>query len=645
MGLKWKFKLTLVLIGLTITLIALTGCVQEKPPRLGNESLGNESKVTGLKTFTNFSSEEELREYLSKSQSLGYSSGILGGIVTADVVLDVAKGVSEAPSTMPAPTPAPIPTPTPTPVSAPDRYSTTNVQVAGIDEPDIVKTDGRNIYFSRSWMGWIHPVKFIPEIDRNTKIILAFPPEDLEKKFEMDEAGELLLHNNTLIILGYDRIVAYNVSGKPEKVWDADMNSQLVAARLYGSKLYLITRSWIGYYEPVPIKPLTINGEEVVIDHTRIYHPAEPIYADVTYNVMILDPETGKVENSASFIGSAGQSVVYMSTNAIYITYYQTPDQADLMYEFLKENRDLVSDEVIKRIEKLRQYDISNRAKYVEIQEILRQYSSSLDKDERKKFENEFWNRLMKYREEHRRELEKTRIVKMSLDLKPLASGEVPGRLLNQFSMDEYKGYLRVATTLGNTNDLYVLNTNLKAIGSIKDFGQDERIYAVRFIGDRGYIVTFRQTDPFFVIDLSDPTKPEIKGELKIPGYSSYLHPISEHIILGVGKEGSEVKVSLFDVSSPEKPEEIDRYILKEHWSDILRTHHAFLLDSKHKVFFLPGASGGYIFSYGEKLELVKVVDMPAVRAIYIDDYLYIIGDKIVVFDERTWEKVNELDL
>jgi|Deesub1362B_J571_1020462.scaffolds.fasta_scaffold00053_90 uncharacterized secreted protein with C-terminal beta-propeller domain len=643
MGFKWKSKwwIFVLVTGLAITLIALTGCVQEeKPPELNNKSKAKPE----LKAFTNFSSEEELREYLSKSQSVGYSFGIWGELV---ITADVAKGgVPEAvPAPRPATTPAPIPAPTPTPAPTPGRYSTTNVQVAGIDEPDIVKTDGRNIYFSRFWMGWVHPVKFVPEMGGNTKIILAFPPEELEKKFEIDESGQLLLDNSTLIILDYDRIVAYNVSGKPEKVWNADLNSRLVAARLYDSKLYLITRSWIDYYEPIPVKPLVINGKEVIIDYTRIYHPIEPVYADVTYNVLILDPETGRVENSASFIGSAGQSIVYMSTSAIYITYFQTPDQADLMYKFLKENRDLVSNEVIQRIEKLRQYDISNRAKYVEIQEILRQYSSSLDRDERKKFENEFWNRLMKYREEHKRDLEKTRIVKMSLDLKPLAAGEIPGRLLNQFSLDEYQGYLRVATTIGDTNDLYVLDADLKVVGSIKDFGQDERIYAVRFIGDRGYIVTFRQTDPFFVIDLSDPTKPEIKGELKIPGYSSYLHPISEHIILGVGKEGSEVKVSLFDVSSPEKPEEIDRYILKEHWSDILRTHHAFLLDNKHKIFFLPGASGGYIFSYSEKLELVKAVDMPAIRAIYIDDYLYIIGDKIAVFDEKTWEKVNELDL
>jgi uncharacterized secreted protein with C-terminal beta-propeller domain len=266
------------------------------------------------------------------------------------------------------------------------------------------------------------------------------------------------------------------------------------------------------------------------------------------------------------------------------------------------------------------------------------------------KFRNEMNNRMNDYREEHKRDLERTGIAKIDLELNLKASGEVPGRVLNQFSLDEYNGYLRIATTVGRwseaTNDLYVLDEDLSAVGSIKDFGKEERIYAVRFIGDKGYIVTFREIDPFFVMDLSDPENPAIKGELKIPGYSSYLHPITTDLILGIGKEDQNVKISLFDVSDAEKPEEIDKYELDEYWSDVLNTHHAFLLDSKHEIFFLPGGKGGYIFSYKNgELRLEKAVSTSALRAIYIEDYLYIIGNEVVVFDENTWEKVNELDL
>jgi uncharacterized secreted protein with C-terminal beta-propeller domain len=226
--------------------------------------------------------------------------------------------------------------------------------------------------------------------------------------------------------------------------------------------------------------------------------------------------------------------------------------------------------------------------------------------------------------------------------------------------MDEYNGYLRLATTVsngfgfswlwvsgGSANDIYVLDGNLSVVGSVQDMGLTEQIYSARFVGDKGYLVTYRQTDPFYILDLSDPLHPQLKGELKIPGYSSYLHPISEDRMLGIGEENWSVKISLFDVADVTNPVELDKYILSDSWSDILNTHHAFLLDETHEIFFLPGSDNGYIFSYaGNNLELVKVVsDIQATRAIYIDDNLYVIGDKkIVVLNELDWQVVNELE-
>jgi uncharacterized secreted protein with C-terminal beta-propeller domain len=126
------------------------------------------------------------------------------------------------------------------------------------------------------------------------------------------------------------------------------------------------------------------------------------------------------------------------------------------------------------------------------------------------------------------------------------------------------------------------------------------------------------------------------------------LHEITKDKILGIGKEGWKVKISLFDVSDPNNPREIDKYILDEGWSDVLSTHHAFLLDKDHQIFFLPGSRGGYIFSFKDnKLSLVKAVSqISAKRAIYIEDYLYIVSDnKIVVLNEINWEKVKELEI
>ena len=608
-----------------LLLIFLAGCVQEDSG----------------KKIAKFGSEEEMKSYLIESGRRSYATPFFFGVRTEIAVREPLAIPT------PVPTPIPIPTATPTLEKAYDvRYSTTNVQVKGIDEPDIVKTDGENIYVSQ--IAYFIPVRILPESKKIVpergfmKAIKAYPPEEMEEKFELKEGGELLIANNTLIILKGDEILAYDKENG-EKKWEIKLKGYLVTSRLY-DQLYVILRSPVSVYKPCPIEVAEVKDEKVVVRCVDIYHPIEPIPAEVTYTILKINPENGTIIDRTSVLGSYS-SVIYMSKKAIYVSYVKAKDPAEIMFEFVKSNEDLFPREVIERIEKLKSYDISNRAKSVEIRQIIDSYIYSLDEDERLKFEKEMWNRLEKFREEKKREFERTEIVKISLELEPVAVGEVPGRLLNQFSMDEYKGYLRVATTFGDENDLYVLDESLNIVGSITGFGKTERIYAVRFIADRGYIVTFRQIDPFFVIDLSDPRKPEIKGELKIPGFSSYLHPITDHLILGIGREEGYVKISLFDVSDAENPEEVDKFVLKESWSEVLSNHHAFLLDSKHKVFFLPAGKNGYVFSYeGNKLKLIKAVEAFAVRAIYIDDYLYIVGDKIVVFDENSWEKVREFE-
>ena len=590
--------------------------------------------------FERFKSEQEMKEYLTAIQQ-----GLPVIYVTTDVMTEVAVARS-VPVPMPTPTPVPVPTSTPVPSvveekaaygGMPYRYSETNVQVKGIDEPDIVKTDGKNIFYSMTFFGPY--IRYYPEKEGRTISVKAFPPEKMSQNFEIKKGGNLLLYKDVLAVIGYNEITAYSKSdGK--KLWNIEIDGSFVTARLYGDSIYLITSRGLDYYDPCPVKPLTVNGKPYEIVCTDIYHP--PFSGSrILYSVFKIDPESGEVEKSINFLGSYG-STVYMSENAIYVAYNKRMGEDEIYFRFLNENQDLLPKEVLDRIEKVMGYDISSQAKMIEIQNAINEYLLSLDRDERLKFENNFWNRMQDFRKEIKREMSRTYIVKLSLELKSVAEGEVPGRLLNQFSMDEYEGYLRVATTLGDENDLYVLDGELEITGKITGFGEDERIYAVRFIEDRGYIVTFRETDPFFVIDLSDPKNPEIKGELKIPGFSSYLHPVEEHLILGVGREGSYVKLSMFDVSDAENPQEVAKYTLKESWSEVLYNHHAFLLDSKHKIFFLPAGNHGYVFSYRDGIELVKAVNMPAVRALYIDDYLYIVGDGIAVYDENTWEKVTE---
>ena len=502
----------------------------------------------------------------------------------------------------------------------------------------------RHIYFSGTWWG------------TNLKILNAYPPENLSIASELREYGNVLLYHHILAIFSRDKVSGYDVTSaeKPERKWDIRFNGSFVDARLYNGKLYVVSRNEVNYYRPCPIIPLTTNSGGFIVKCTSIYHPPYPVPSDTIYTVAVIDPESGNVERSISFIGSLSKTVVYISPNAIYITYPQNVDYFSIMFDFIKnELSGILPKSVIDRIEMLKGYEISEQAKQIELGVILNRYYASLNQDERLKIQNEFSNRFNNYYGEHKREFEQTGIVKIMLgDLSIASTGSVPGRLLNQFSMDEHNGYLRLATTVGRwdkaSNDVYVLDSSLNIIGSVVDIGLKERIYAVRFIGDTGYVVTYRETDPFYVLDLSSPEKPELKGELKIEGYSSYLHPISDTLILGIGKEGRKVKLSLFDVSNPAQPAELSRYLLDEYWSDVLSTHHAFLMDKERDVFFIPASKGAYVFSYeGDEMKLVKAFEISnAKRTVYIDHYLYVLTpSKVVVIDEDSWERMKELEI
>ncbi|MDF2954908.1 MAG: C-terminal beta-propeller domain-containing protein [Candidatus Alkanophagales archaeon MCA70_species_2] len=595
---------------------------------------GGVREATAVEGIEKFSSAEEFATYLEKAESLMLSCGYMRGFF---------GGVQEEVGMLPEPAPPPKAAEQ---AGEPSRVSETTVQVKGIDEPDIVKTDGRRIFFSSNGV---------------TRVINAFPPSNLSVKVGLEKGGELLLKDGMLVLFTGNKIYGFDVSRPeaPEERWDVELNGTLAAARLYGGRIYIVTRNWLNREKPAPIYPLAVRGiatrfgeEPLVVPASEIYHPVEIVPVDVVYTAAVLNPQSGEVEKSVSFVGSSSTSVIYMSKNALYITYSYPQPVIKTYSKFLREAcSDILPKDVLEKLEDLTsKAEVSSVTSLKELEEIS---------EDLKGLEGEISRRAEEYFAERMRDFETTGVVKIELkDFEIVARGEVPGRPLNQFSLDEYDGYLRIATTVGGwrgltprggetANDVYVLDDELKVVGSLEGLGVSERIYAVRFLGDKGYVVTFKETDPFFVIDLSDPAAPKLCGELKIPGYSSYLHPITEDLILGIGKEDWKVKISLFDVSSLEMPVELDKFVLDEYWSDVLATHHAFLLDEKHGIFFLPCGDGGYVFSYEDGLELVKRVNVEGVRrALYIDDYLYVIADtKLVVLDEQTWERVNEIEL
>jgi uncharacterized secreted protein with C-terminal beta-propeller domain len=169
-----------------------------------------------------------------------------------------------------------------------------------------------------------------------------------------------------------------------------------------------------------------------------------------------------------------------------------------------------------------------------------------------------------------------------------VGSGRVDGQLLNSFSLSEYDGVLRVATTSGDAAESQVVTLKrdgdrLVQVGRVGGLGKNERIYAVRFLGDRGYVVTFRQMDPLYVLDLSKPEEPKVMGELKINGYSAYLHPIGDNRLIGIGQDATDqgrrlgTQVSVFDVSDPAAPKRVATHALGSWNSAAEYEHHAFL--------------------------------------------------------------------
>ena len=185
------------------------------------------------------------------------------------------------------------------------------------------------------------------------------------------------------------------------------------------------------------------------------------------------------------------------------------------------------------------------------------------------------------------------------------ASGSVRGHLLNQFAMSEYQGVLRVATTDGsiwtgnNDSESFVTTfevdgNDLRELGQVGDMGQGEQIFAVRFVGDTAYVVTFRQTDPFYTVDLSDPANPVVLGELKITGFSGQLHPVGADHVIGIGQEATEegrqtgAKVTLFDVSDLANPIDVANWTVDNAWSDAQWDHRAFLWWPQEELAVLP---------------------------------------------------------
>jgi len=586
-------------------------------------------------SMVKFSSSEQLANFIESSAEEYYfdyvtKSGGIFPIFRGGVVMESASTASSADvlgSTPPSP----------------QDYSGTNIQVEGVDEADLVKTDGNYIYLVSGETVYI--VRAFPA--EEAEIVASFEPR--LRVTELYVSGDKLvaIHAPDYYYFWYDWDIApteeeqaikttafvYDISDRSQPVLEREVgvDGYYTSSRMIGDYVYLIASlpALLNYTDPI-LPGIRDGNQTCVIEATDVWfvNSTDNNYGYtniVSLNVQDLEEE---VTTETYLMGSS--SNVYASLNNIYLTSMEWVFKHDVGWET-------------------------------------------------------------------------TTVYKISVDggsVELVAEGTVPGKVLNQFSMDERGDHFRIATTSGQvsrsgggtSNNLYVLNSTMGIAGRLEGLAPGEDIYSARFMGERCYLVTFKKVDPLFVIDLADPENPTVLGKLKIPGYSDYLHPYDENTLIGIGKETVEaeegnfawyqgVKVSLFDVSDVSDPKELAKYEIGDRGTDspALYNHKAFLFSLSKNMLVIPvleaqidssdygsdvpdNAYGDYVYqgayvfdiSREEGIELRGQVthiedpqaflrsgywfesDLSVERSLYIEDTLYTISGGMI--------KMNNLD-
>ncbi|HAI98751.1 TPA: hypothetical protein DCL30_04420 [Candidatus Peribacteria bacterium] len=455
-------------------------------------------------------------------------------------------------------------------------YSQTNVQVAGVDEGDIVKTDGKYLYMI-SGGNIVRIVKALPATSLALASTIRFDDDSFSPT-------DLYIDHDILTIIG-------RKSGSPVRIME---KSVMPVVWPYP---YYVNRTEARLYDvsnpaaPVLKRRVTLDGS--LTSSRRI---GDSLYLVLNTPMTIREPiPLLKTEESSlmprfedTSVSSAEQPMARCG-NVVILPHIPSPQYLTVATIPLTNTSKEVSREVI----------VGNAQDvYASLSNL---YVAQTE-----------WNYQWNYAEPATENTQKTSIYRFRFDDSGVAfeaKGSVPGHILNQFSMDESDDTFRIATTKGevwnetnpSTNNLYILSMDMETIGSIEDIAPGEQIYSVRFMGDRAYMVTFKKIDPFFVIGLEDPRHPTILGKLKIPGFSDYLHPYDATHIIGFGKEAEDtkegsfawyqgMKIAVFDVTDVGNPKEMYREVIGDRGtsSPLLTNHKALLFDKERGLISFP---------------------------------------------------------
>jgi len=462
-------------------------------------------------------------------------------------------------------------------------YSTTNIQVAGVDESDTVKTDGNYLYTIAN-----NTVYILDAHPQNAKVLNKITYENayLQGIYLNQDTNKLVVLGNEYIpyVYTYGKdlspsyytdlypywnsgktfVHTYDVTDKTRPVLTSNftMTGNYVNSRMIGSFVYSIVNQNAYLLNEMPIMPMMYSGTAMTeIAPTSIYYTnfSDSYYSYTTFLAFNLNTDQSPA-NLTIMMGGAG--TMYVSQTNIYVTY------PTYNYQLLNVPEMTGGATTGSGPTGLLPPEISQ---------------------------------------------EKTSIYRIAISGSKMtfaAQGNVTGNVLNQYAMDENNNYFRIATTAyyynsatytsTQQNNIYVLDMNLQTVGKLENLGTGENFHSARFMGNRCYLVTFQRTDPLFVIDLSQPNNPKLLGELIIPGYSDYLHPLDATHLIGLGKDAvategnfawyQGLKLSIFDVADVNNPKEIAKLNIGDRGtsSQALYDPKAFLYDNSKGLLVLP---------------------------------------------------------
>lgn len=528
------------------------------------------------------------------------------------------------------------------------KNSKTNTQVNNVDEADIVKVDGNYIYYVSN---------------KKLVIIDAHTPEASEKISEINykdtnfNPREVYVKGQKIIVIGNE----YDNSCKTEAISTEDVTATDIervqeSKPKSGMRIYDISN----IKEPKETRRVMIEGNYISsrMIEDNIYYVANKYIAtsNIQKNKMEdLDEDKYKPVYQDTAVSQEEKCINY---DLIYY-FPETQDSSYLMLAGLNINNNeeaeirtfLGAGQYIYSSEK-NMYIATNKTTYGKGYEVLGGTTHLL----------------------------KIELNNGKFNFK--AECNIDGQVNNQFSMDENKDTFRIATTTGNiwvdettANNLYILNDKLEEIGRVENFGKEEKIYSVRYVENKAYVVTFKQTDPLFVIDLSKSTKPQILGELKIPGYSTYLHPYDDTHLIGFGYDTKEngtrvitngLKMSMFDISDFNNPQELFKISIgdgKYTYSELLYNHKALLFSKEKDIIAFPlySSSGrktnsraaiynidlekGFSLK-GEISNVTNKYEENVKRIVFANDTFYTFSDSLVkVANMDTLEVVKEFTI